>query len=61
MIEPFKIESESEADAYLRDLLAKNEYRSISEVESRAIKFIEDKNLQKYFIRKGQAILDASI
>lgn len=60
MIEPFKIENESEADDYLRDLLAKNEYRSMSEVKFRAIKFIEDENLRKYFIRNAQAILDAS-
>lgn len=60
MIEPFKIENESEADDYLRDLFAINEYRSISEVKSRAIEFIEDENLRKYFIRKAQAILDVS-
>jgi hypothetical protein len=31
-VESFKIESESEADEYLKDLLAEPKYRSISEV-----------------------------
>jgi hypothetical protein len=32
----FKIESESEADYYLRNLLAQHKYRSMDEVHSRA-------------------------
>lgn len=57
MIEPYKIESESEADAYLNDLLAKQEYRSIHEVERRAAKLIPDDKLRKYFISMAREIL----
>lgn len=57
MIEPYRIENESEADAYLSDLLGKNEYRSMPEVEQRAKQFIQDDELRAYFIKKANDIL----
>jgi len=57
MIAPYRIESESEADAYLSDLLAKKEYRSMLEVEQRANQFIQDDELRAYFIKKARDIL----
>ena len=56
-VEPFKIENESEADTYLKDLLARPEYRSMTEVQSRAQKDIPDPQLKKYFIDKAKEIL----
>ena len=47
---PFKIESESEADEYLKDLLSHPEYRSMSEVCSRARALIKDQQLRDYFV-----------
>ncbi|MGB5854904.1 MAG: hypothetical protein WBH20_06565 [Oceanisphaera sp.] len=58
MISPYKIESETEADSYLQDLLEKREYQSISEVEYRSIKLIDDEKLRKYFIEKAKSILN---
>ena len=57
IVESFRIESESEADDYLRDLLAKHEYRSMNEVNMRAQKYIKDKYLKNYFINKAREIL----
>lgn len=59
MIEKFKIESESEADAFLKALLAKPEYRSMSEVENRAKELVINEQLRKYFILKAQELLNA--
>src|SRR5262249_18926731 len=44
LIAAFKIGSESEADTYLRDLLAKTEYRSMTEVERRAKELIHSQD-----------------
>lgn len=57
IVEPFRIESESEADDYLKDLLAKPEYRSMNEVNSRAHQYITDEGLRIYFIDKAKEIL----
>uniref|UniRef100_UPI003BA1A148 hypothetical protein n=1 Tax=Aeromonas jandaei TaxID=650 RepID=UPI003BA1A148 len=59
MIEHFKIENVAEADAFLRDLLAKDEYRSMDEVIVRARKLVPDENLRMYFSNKGKQILEA--
>ena len=59
MISPYKIESETEADSYLQDLLERSEYQSISEVEHRSIKLIDDEKLRKYFIEKAKSILNS--
>jgi hypothetical protein len=56
-VKPYRIESEAEADDYLKDLLAKEEYRSIHEVQIRAQKYIEDDSLRKYFVAKAEEIL----
>ncbi len=56
-IKPHMIESESEADAYLKDLLTKSEYRSMDEVKMRAQRLIKDENLKNYFINKAKEIL----
>jgi hypothetical protein len=58
-VQAFMIESEAEADDYLRDLLAKPEYRSMSEVELRAHKYINDDGLAKYFTDKAREILSS--
>lgn len=57
MIEKFKIESESDADSFLKDLLAKPEYRSMNEVKYRAQELIINDNLRNYFIRKAEELL----
>jgi hypothetical protein len=56
-VKSFMIESEYEADDYLRDLLAKHEYRSMNEVNKRAQEYIKDENLKNYFINKAREIL----
>lgn len=60
MIEPFTIDSEAEADDYLHDLLAKDEYRSMDEVASRAQRYIRDNNIRNYFITKAKEILGST-
>ena len=56
-VEPFKIENETEADEYLKDLLATPQYRSMNEVQIRAQTYITDAQLKKYFIDKARDIL----
>lgn len=58
MIESFKIESESEADAYLEDFLMQKEYQSMTEVQKRASQFIPNKNIRIYFVNKARKILN---
>jgi hypothetical protein len=50
------IGSESDADAYLKDLLAEEGKRSMTIIRSHAVR-IEDKRLKEYFIGKGREIL----
>ena len=57
IVESFIIERESEADAYLDDLLKKPEYRSLDETKIRAQKYIKDDKLKKYFINKAEEML----
>ncbi|QSR73722.1 hypothetical protein [Aeromonas jandaei] len=57
MIERFKIDNVTEADAFLRDLLAKDEYRSMDEVIVRTRELVPDDNLRMYFINKAKEIL----
>lgn len=56
-IESFRIDNKGEADAYLRDMLAKPEYRSMNEVEVRAQKLIPNPRLRAYFINKAKEVL----
>ena len=56
-IESYRIESESEADYYLKSILEKREYRSMDEVKMRAQKYIKDDHLRVYFINKGKEML----
>lgn len=56
-VEPFMIESESEADDYLRDLLSKDEHRSMNEVSIHAQKYIKDVNIKTHFINKAKELL----
>jgi hypothetical protein len=56
-IEPFVIENEHEADAYLRDLLANPDYRSMDEVRRREQNIIKTETLKTYFINRGQELL----
>jgi hypothetical protein len=57
IVESYRIESESEADDYLRDLLAKPEYRSMNEVNMRAQQLIKNDRLKSHFIKKAKEIL----
>lgn len=56
-VESFVIDSESDADAYLKDLLKNDQYRSIDEVQIRAQKYIRDPIIKKYFIAKAKEML----
>jgi hypothetical protein len=58
-VEPFKIENESEADAYLKDLFERPEYRSMDEAHIRAQELIEDPSLKIYFINEARERLKA--
>lgn len=53
-IQPFVIDDEHIADAYLRDLLEKPEYRSMDEVRMRADKYIPNTDLKDRFIAEGE-------
>lgn len=59
MISPYRIESESEANSYLEDLLEKKECRSLSEVKRISLELIDDEKLRTYFIEKAKSILSA--
>lgn len=59
MIQRFKIENEADADCFLKDLLAKDENRFVSEIIVRAHNLIPDETLRMYFISKGKQMLDA--
>jgi hypothetical protein len=59
MVTQFRIESESEADEYLRDLLSKPEYQSMNEVEIRKQRHITDPTLKIYFMDKAKEMLRA--
>ena len=58
-VEPFKIENESEADDYLKQLFEKPEYRSMDEAYIRAQELIEDSRLKIYFIDEAKERLKA--
>lgn len=58
-IEPFKIENQPEADAYLKDLLRRPEFRSTAELEARAAKLIGNEALKAYFLNKGKRMLES--
>jgi hypothetical protein len=53
----WKIESEGEADEYLKDLLSKPEYRRVDELLLRAQAHVPDKEIRVYFINKGREML----
>lgn len=57
LVAPFKIENESEADDYLKDLLGDQKFRSMNEVDMRAKKLIKDESLRNYFTNKAKEIL----
>ena len=56
-VEAFVIDNESDADAYLNDMLKNDNYRSIDEVQIRAEKYIKDPIIKKYFIAKAEEML----
>lgn len=60
-IQSFVIDHESIADDYLRDLLAKPEYRSMDEVRMRADKYIPNADLKNYFINEGERRLNLDL
>lgn len=58
-VQPFSLDNQEDADSYLSDLLKRPEYRSITEIEYRACKYIKDPALRDDFISKGRAALAA--
>jgi predicted methyltransferase len=58
-IEGYTIDSEDEADDYLKDLLSKPEYRRDDEVLLRAQAHVPDACIRVYFIDKGREMLKA--
>lgn len=56
-VQSFVIEDEHTAASYLRDLLAKPEYRSMDVVRERAGKYIPDPDLKRWFLNAGQEAL----
>lgn len=58
-IESYRIDSEYEADDYLKHLLDEPEYRRDDEILLRAQKFIPDVCIRVYFIDKGREMLKA--
>jgi hypothetical protein len=58
-IEEWKIESEAEADDYLKDVLSKPEYRRVDELLLRAQAHVPNKEIRVYFINKGREMLKA--
>jgi hypothetical protein len=58
-VEPFKIENESEADDYLKELFDTPKYRSMDEAHRRAQELIEDPSLKIYFINEARERLKA--
>lgn len=60
-IQSFQIESEAEADDYLKSLLGRQEYRSMDEVRMRAQKYIINVKLKNYFIDKAAEILKSPV
>ena len=59
MIQRFKIENETDADFFLKYLLAKDENRSVIEIIVRANNLISDETLRMYFIGTGKQMLEA--
>ena len=57
-VEPFKIDNLYEADNYLQELFKEPKYLSMAEVNERAQKYINDKDLRIYFVEKGRKMLD---
>jgi hypothetical protein len=56
-IKSFTIDTESEADEYLNDLFREPKYRSMTEVDIRAHKYIRNDNLRRYFLAKAAELL----
>ena len=57
--EPFRIDSESLADVYLKDLFKYPNNRSIEEVQFRAKMVIRDEHIKNYFLEKAEEMLKA--
>lgn len=53
-IQPFTIDSEDEAKAYLTDLLADPRYQSMSVVEARCAKMVRDPAIREFFRISGR-------
>ena len=60
-IEPFVIDHDSIADAYLEDLLKNPENRSMHVVERHANKLINDPRIRGYFIAKGNEMIASTL
>ena len=58
--QPFTIDTEAEAKAYLTALLAKPEFRSMNEIEMRCAKVVREPAIQVYFLAIGAKMLAAA-
>jgi hypothetical protein len=58
-IESYKIESEDEVDAYLKDLFSDPQRRSMDEIIVRANKHIHSKRIRSYFLSKAEKLLSS--
>ncbi|WP_116138083.1 hypothetical protein [Trinickia diaoshuihuensis] len=59
-IESYKIESEDEADAYLKDLFSDPQRRSMAEAAARADKYITSEHIRNYFLSQAKKSLSTS-
>lgn len=58
-IEPHKLQSEDEVDAYLSDLFKGGKTISLEEINSRATTFIDDPLLRQYFVQHAQNFIQS--
>jgi hypothetical protein len=60
-IQSFRIDTESDADEYLDELLRDSKYRSMDEIEGRAQTLIKDEKIRDYFVERGKEKLKTAI
>ena len=56
-IEPFKIQSEPEVEAYLADLFKNNTAIALEEIKGRAQKLIDDERLRQHFVDRAKTFI----
>lgn len=58
-VQPYTIDSEEEARAYLTDLLAHPDYQSREVIEARCTSLVKDPAIRAYFLAEGAKMLAA--